>query len=60
MTIKGKLIPITNHGGPKDREVSKFPHSLDTQLIDGSEVVKLVRQPAALHHKILILIYVRG
>jgi hypothetical protein len=46
---KGKAIPVTDHGGPYGFETSRIPHFLDNRLTDGSEVVRLTSQPAALY-----------
>jgi hypothetical protein len=42
---KGKVTPVTGHGGPQGCETSKLPHFLDNRLTDGVEVVSLMRRP---------------
>jgi hypothetical protein len=56
-----KAIPITGCGGPQGCEM-RLPHFLDRWLTDGSGVVSLLHQPAALLYpgRFLVLIYVRG
>jgi hypothetical protein len=43
--IKGKAIPLTDHGGPQGCETSRLPHFLDNWLTDGGGVVSLKRWP---------------
>jgi hypothetical protein len=45
---KGNAIPVRSCGGPYGCETSRLPHFLDNRLTDGSEVVNLTRQQAAL------------
>jgi hypothetical protein len=43
----GTTIPfnlITGHGGSQGCEMLRLPHSLDNRLIDGGEVVNLMRR----------------
>jgi hypothetical protein len=51
-TGKGKAIPVADHGGPPDCEMSRLPHFLGSQLTDGSEVVSLTCQPPFTPRKI--------
>jgi hypothetical protein len=44
-TCEGKVIPVTGRGGPYGCETSRLPHSLDSRLTDGREVVSLTRRP---------------
>jgi hypothetical protein len=37
--VKGKDIPVTDHGGPWGCEMLRLPHYLDKRLIDGGKVV---------------------
>jgi hypothetical protein len=41
---KGKVIAVTDRGGPQGWETSRLPHLLDNRLTDGSEVVSLTRR----------------
>jgi hypothetical protein len=41
----GKAIPLTGLWGPFGCETSRLPHSLDSQLTDGSEDVSVTRWP---------------
>jgi hypothetical protein len=45
MKNKGKVIPVTGRGGPKDCETSKLAHLLDNRPTDGGEAVSLTRRP---------------
>jgi hypothetical protein len=38
---KGKVIPVTGHGGPWGCETLRPPHILESLLTDGGEVVSL-------------------
>jgi hypothetical protein len=38
---KAKDLPSTGRGGPLGCEASRFPHSVDSWLTDGGEVVRL-------------------
>jgi hypothetical protein len=46
---KGKVIPVTGCGGPKGCETSRLPYILENQSTDGSEVISLMCQLAALY-----------
>jgi hypothetical protein len=43
--VKGKVIPVTDHGGPQGCEMLRVPHYLDNRITDGGEVVSLTRRP---------------
>jgi hypothetical protein len=43
--VKGKAVPVTGREGQWGCETSRLPHFLDSRLIDGSEVVSLIRRP---------------
>jgi hypothetical protein len=49
---KGKAIPVTSCGGPWGCGMLRFPHSLDNQLTDGSEVVGFMHWPPFTPRKI--------
>jgi hypothetical protein len=55
-------IPVADRGDPYDCETSRLSHFLDSQLIDGGELVSLTRRQAALYAlgRILVLIYIRS
>jgi hypothetical protein len=58
---KGKVIPVTGHGGPQVCETSRIPHFLDSRLTDGAKVVSLTRRlPLTPPGRFLVLISVRG
>jgi hypothetical protein len=38
-------IPVTGREGPYGCEMSRLPHFLDNWLMDGGEVVSLMRRP---------------
>jgi hypothetical protein len=42
--VKSKAIPVTGHGGPKVCDMSRFPHFLDNQIMDGCEGVSFTRR----------------
>jgi hypothetical protein len=42
---KGKAIPVTGREGPQDCETSRLLHFVDKWLIDGGEIVSLMRRP---------------
>jgi hypothetical protein len=42
--VKGKAVPVTDREDPFRCERSRLPHILDTQLIDGGNVVSLTRR----------------
>jgi hypothetical protein len=43
--LKGKAVPVTSREGPWGCERSRRPHFLDKRLMDGGEVVSLMRWP---------------
>jgi hypothetical protein len=47
-----KVIFVTGRGGRQGREISKFPHFLNTRLTDGDEPVTLRAGRALLHRNI--------
>jgi hypothetical protein len=58
---KGKTIPVTVRGGPYGCETSRFPHLLDSKLINGGEIVSVTRRPLFTSIKIPdVLISIRG
>jgi hypothetical protein len=50
--MKGKVIPVTDRGGPQGCETSRLPHFLDNRHTDGGEVVSLTRRPPFTARKI--------
>jgi hypothetical protein len=52
MMLKGKSIPLTDHGGPYGCKWSKMSHFLDNRLTDGLEVVRFTYRPAFASRKI--------
>jgi hypothetical protein len=45
----GKVIPVTDRGGPYVCKTSRLPHFLDNRLTDGGDVLSLTRRPASLY-----------
>jgi hypothetical protein len=39
---KGKAVPLIGHGGPQGYQTSRLPYFLDSRLIDGDKVVRLM------------------
>jgi hypothetical protein len=41
LPAKGKAIPVTGRGGPRDCETSRLPHFLNYRFTDGGDVLAL-------------------
>jgi hypothetical protein len=41
----GKAVTVTGRGGSWVSETSRLPYFLDSRLVDGVEVVNLMRRP---------------
>jgi hypothetical protein len=58
--MKGKDILVTGRGGPQVCETPRLPHFVHNRLIDGGEVVSLMRDLPLPPGRFLVLTSVTG
>jgi hypothetical protein len=58
--VKGKVIPVTDFGGPWGCETSRFLHLLYSRLTGGDEDLILTQWPPLTSGRFLVLISVSG